>query len=570
MNNLLKTYRYFRKIVKERNIKFAPIITIGMTSALLGLILPWFSKFFVDEILIGRSEEYLWPFLFLWLAFDLLSSIGDGYNAIYSSYNSSTITFGMPILVIQKVHNFTKQLFKKYQLSDFLVRIDEFGASLDTVGDLIVEALEIVVYLIALPFLFLIIDKNLFFIVGTTVLAIVITSYIFSNYIKRIYLFNRRMFTSFERQLTLIFQNLFLIREFNLKETIDKEIGVQNYKINELTLRKAAITRSNKFINRTIYLFGSFFYRVLSVGLVYSGKMSIGDFFAYNMILQLLFSPIEMLTSMIKPVKELMVNSERTMEFLSKEEQYNGNAAMPSSGKLEVNNLRFHYDDESSFLIKDFNCTFESGKMYGIVGHNGCGKSTLLTLLARLNDPKDGMIRFGGVPIREIKKELYHSNVHYIDSTGFIFPTTFERNIICNSEYNDDKFNYIINELQIGKLREQFPKYSQFFSVGMSTSLSNGECQKICIARVLYSDKKICLFDEAFSYLDFYSKMNILKTLRKMLHDSVVIIVSHDLTVIRKLDYVLYMDGGSLIESGYPRELLEKESKFSRLFNENH
>jgi len=568
MNSLLHTYRYFRKIVKERNVKFTPIIVIGVISALLGLILPWFSKFFVDEILIARNEEYLWPFLFLWLAFDLFSSFGDGFGAIYSSYNSSTITYGIPITILQKVHNFSRYFYKKYQLGDFLVRKEEIEASLDTVADLIVQILEITVYLIALPFLFLIIDSSLFIVVGLTVISIVITSYIFSNYIKRIYLFNRRMYTNFEKQLVLIFQNVGLIREYNLKKTIDNEIGVQNYKINELALRRATIIRSNKLINRTIYMFSSFFYRIIAVGLVFSGKMSIGDFFAYNMILQLLFSPIEMLTSLIKPVKELVVNSERTVEFLSKEEQHNGNLEMPLSGKLEVKDLCFYYDDATNFLIKNFNYTFDIGKLYGVVGYNGCGKSTLLTLLARLNDPKEGAIYFGGAPIQEIKKDVYHSKVSYIDSAGFVFPTTFQKNIVCNAEYQDDKFNNIVNELNVEKLKNQFPKNNKFFSVGRSTSLSNGECQKICIARAMYNDKKIYLFDEAFSYLDFYSKMNILETIRKNLSDSIVIVVSHDITVIRKLDYVLYLENGVLAETGTPKDLFQNGEMFSKLFCE--
>jgi len=439
---------------------------------------------------------------------------------------------------------------------------------IDTVADLIVQILEITVYLIALPFLFLIIDSSLFIVVGLTVISIVITSYIFSNYIKRIYLFNRRMYTNFEKQLVLIFQNVGLIREYNLKKTIDNEIGVQNYKINELALRRATIIRSNKLINRTIYMFSSFFYRIIAVGLVFSGKMSIGDFFAYNMILQLLFSPIEMLTSLIKPVKELVVNSERTVEFLSKEEQHNGNLEMPLSGKLEVKDLCFYYDDATNFLIKNFNYTFDIGKLYGVVGYNGCGKSTLLTLLARLNDPKEGAIYFGGAPIQEIKKDVYHSKVSYIDSAGFVFPTTFQKNIVCNAEYQDDKFNNIVNELNVEKLKNQFPKNNKFFSVGRSTSLSNGECQKICIARAMYNDKKIYLFDEAFSYLDFYSKMNILETIRKNLSDSIVIVVSHDITVIRKLDYVLYLENGVLAETGTPKDLFQNGEMFSKLFCE--
>lgn len=563
----LYSFKYYFSLMKERQLKLWPAVFTGLFAALIGLCIPWFSKFFIDEVLINQNLQYAWPLLIIWFTFELLRFVGFSLRSINSYNLTSNLTVDIGIFILNKIHRSTKLIFKNYNPGVFIAHASDLENNCYTIFDILVVTSEVVIYLLALPLAFLIIDTTLALVVGGTVIMCVLSSLIASRMIKKLHAKRRYEEGFYSQKLISAIENAVEIRSYGLVESIDNEIHEQNHWLKELGFKSAIIKKVGDGINKVMFLFGSFVYRILTVYLYYAGKMTIGDFFAFNMVLTLLFSPIELLISLITPLREMAVNNGRVEALMDSEELINGKEMMPERGFLTLTSLSFSYNNDSKYAVNDFSFEFKPGVLYGIAGPNGAGKSSLLQLIARYYNPNLGNISFGGIPIHNIALKEYFSSVIYISTGGYVFPSSFNKNIILNKPYDERKFNDTITAFRITDLKDKFVKTADNCYISRNeVSLSSGEKQKIVIARAVYSDFKIYLFDEAFSYLDASSQAMFLQVLKNKLKNCVIVIASHDYRTLRHLDHLIYIENGRFAEQGPVSDMIAMGTKFSSLF----
>lgn len=566
MKDAIFTIKYFLKIVRAKNIRVMPAIYVGLIASFIGLTIPWFAKIFIDDVLIGQNLQIAFPLLAFWFLFEFLRTFSFSVRAIFTENVSESIVLGTGVYLLKKIHRCSKLLSQDYGLGNMMMHISDINTSGYVLMDIFNEATEIIVYLIAMPFAFLIIDPYLALIVGSSVLLCVLSSCVLSRVINKLHTRKRSEEDRFSECFMNIIRNTYPIRSSALAQRVIDEIYVRSYRIKEMSVRKYSAQQISRLTNRLVFMIGNFLYRIFSVYLVYDGKMTVGDYFAYNTLLSLLFSPIELLSSLIKPLQEMMVNSRRMQMLLSYPEQTEGDQEMPECTSIAANNVYFRYNIQDADVIPDFNYKFERGTFYGLAGHNGCGKSTIMQLIARHFTPYSGSICIESIPIDKIKRDSYHAKVAYIPSVGIIFPTTFEKNIILSTPYDKNKYSDILAIFGVDTLKDKFISDYELFYGGKQTELSSGENQMICISRALYNDYQIYMFDESFSHLDSSMQCKAMKAINKMLRNKIVIVASHDISVLRELDIVLCMSKGKLVELGDVEELQQKRSIFAELF----
>lgn len=562
MHSLLFTVKFFNKIIEEKHIRLTPAVFIGLIAASIALIIPWLSKIFIDEILINHNMDYVLPCLLLWLVLDFIRYIGFGIRSLYSSHAVATLSVNVGLLILKKIHNCSRRIFSNYTSGDFITRINEIDENANILVDLVNEISEIAIYLFVLPFAFLMINSYLALVVGTTIVLCVFFSVVLSHYIEKWHLRKRQEEALFIKQVLSVIDNVNLIRSHSLTDTVLNEIQTRSYLINELGFRKTAISQAHKLASRLVFSSGAFLYRFLSVYLVYDGKMTIGDFFAYNTILTLLFSPIELLSSLIRPIQEMIVSSERIEEILLAPEQYRGKIELPRHGNLELKSVLMRYEEGSQPAIDFVEYVFKPGIVYGLVGANGAGKSTLLHLIARHYDLDGGSILYNGINIQEIKRDDYHSEVAHLISEGFIFPTSFMKNLVLTNNIDEQRINCIVEEFGLLNVFKRFPDNVKTLFGRYDICLSSGEKQRMNFARSIYRKHRIYLIDEALSFLDMASLTRILSFIKTDLNNCIVIIATHHLEVIRQLDCILHLEKGKLLESGSYDVLIRNGSLF--------
>ena len=247
----------------------------------------------------------------------------------------------------------------------------------------------------------------------------------------------------------------------------------------------------------------------------------------------------------------------------------------PMSGfndKIEFRDLSFAYND-GPVVIHNFNLTIKKGERVGIVGPSGAGKSTLVSLLLRFYDPKTGAVMIDGNDLRDLKQDEIHELFAMVSQDPSLMHRTIGENIIygCDNVQKEalEEAAKFTDALGFIENLSDYRGGSGFDTmVGeRGVKLSGGQRQRIALARVLVRSSPILILDEATSALDSQSEKIIEQNLNKVMQGRTVIAIAHRLSTLAKMDRIVVIDNGSLVEEGSHQELLAKRGLYYRLWN---
>ena len=237
------------------------------------------------------------------------------------------------------------------------------------------------------------------------------------------------------------------------------------------------------------------------------------------------------------------------------------------AGEIEFKNLTFMYNHKKP-TIDNFSLKIKSGEKIGSVGMSGGGKTTLLHVLQRLVNTPQGSVYIDGQDVALVTQESLHEAVSFIPQDT----TLFHRSLAENMSYGT--FKATQKEIEDAAKKSFITEFVQDLPQGYKTlvgdkgvKLSGGQRQRVGIARAILKNSKILLLDEATSALDSKSEKFIQSSLQKLIKDKTVIAVAHRLSTLKNMDKIVVMEEGKIIEVGTPKELLDKQGKFAKLWN---
>jgi len=232
---------------------------------------------------------------------------------------------------------------------------------------------------------------------------------------------------------------------------------------------------------------------------------------------------------------------------------------------INVRHLKFKYKEGG--VLDDFNLNIKKGEKIGIVGKSGSGKSTFFKLLLKLYLPQKGMIYFDNKPITQIKKDSLLKRIAIVPQETEVFNLSVKENIIISRPGRIDYKRYM-EALKASKLDKVIYKLKNrdLSLIGeKGVRLSGGERQRLGIARAIYKDSDIIIFDEATSNLDYATENNIQKSIDK-LKNKTLIVSAHRLQTLKNMDKIIFIDKGKIIEQGTYEVLLKKRGEFYKLW----
>ena len=237
------------------------------------------------------------------------------------------------------------------------------------------------------------------------------------------------------------------------------------------------------------------------------------------------------------------------------------------AGEIEFKNLTFAYNNKKP-AIDNFSLKIKAGEKIGIVGMSGGGKTTLLHVLQRLVNTPQGSVYIDGQDVALVTQESLHDAVSFIPQDT----TLFHRSLAENMSYGT--FKATQKEIEDAAKKSYITEFVKDLPQGYETlvgdkgvKLSGGQRQRVGIARAILKNSKILLLDEATSALDSKSEKFIQSSLQKLIKDKTVIAVAHRLSTLKNMDKIVVMEEGKIIEVGTPKELLDKQGKFAKLWN---
>jgi ATP-binding cassette subfamily B protein len=234
---------------------------------------------------------------------------------------------------------------------------------------------------------------------------------------------------------------------------------------------------------------------------------------------------------------------------------------------IEFSDVSFRYPGAGNDpVLQHIDMRIPRGKTTAIVGVSGSGKTTLLKLLLKYYEPQQGEIRLGDAPLAGISHRMWRSHCGVVMQESYIFSDTIERNIAVGVETVDaERLRHAVRVARMEDLIASLPLGFNTKIGADGTGMSMGQKQRILIARAVYRDPAIILFDEATNSLDAINESAILQNLESFFTGKTVVVVAHRLSTVKNADQIVVLDRGRIAERGTHRELVDARGVYYTL-----
>ena len=335
-------------------------------------------------------------------------------------------------------------------------------------------------------------------------------------------------------------------------------------------IKSLAITQYQDTGANIISQLKDIFITFIAATAVIEGQMTLGMMLAVQYIIGQLNAPLQQLANFIRTAQDAKISLERLGEIHEKEEEEEVSGPqldlLPEKADLHIEGLTFRYNKLSDYALKDINLTIPQGKVTAIVGTSGSGKTTLVKLLLGFYQPDSGSIKIGGIQLRNISNDLWRQKCGAVMQDGFIFSDTIAENI-AESDDSVDRVKLLraVKMANIQEFVESLPLGYNTYVGLKGNGLSQGQRQRLLIARAVYKDPDFLFFDEATNALDARNEMVIMQNMASFYKGRTVVVVAHRLSTVKDADQIVVLEKGVLTEKGTHQELVAKRGAYYTL-----
>lgn len=321
------------------------------------------------------------------------------------------------------------------------------------------------------------------------------------------------------------------------------------------------------FFTQTTHIIISF----VAAKSVVDGQMTLGMMMSLTYIIGQVSAPIRDFINFARSLQDARISLERLNEIhAQKDEEHEiekKSSSLPNDKTIQIEHLKFSYDGSNENLTLDgINLIIPQNKVTAIVGESGSGKTTFVKLLQGFYQPNGGIIKVGGVPLHSLNPHLWRSKTGSVMQDSFIFSDTIANNIALATDSVD------ISRLYNAATMANADEFISEFPLGYNTRIgmegmgvSQGQRQRLLIARAIYKNPEYIFFDEATNSLDATNERVIMDNLRKFYKGKTVVVVAHRLSTVKDADQIVVMKQGRIVEEGTHSELINKQGHYYTL-----
>ena len=309
--------------------------------------------------------------------------------------------------------------------------------------------------------------------------------------------------------------------------------------------------------------------------LVVQGNLTLGTFISTQFIISQLGTPVTELIAFIRMAQSAFISFLRVNDINNiPEEQIKSKSLSTEfdhfNNDIMFKNVSFRYKGASKTTLNNVTFSIPEKKTTAIVGVSGCGKSTLLKLISKVYDDYYGEITIGKNNLKNFDNEFLRKQTGVVFQESALYKDTILNNIILSDEqeYDSKLIEKILNWVNLKNELYALPEALNTKLSEGGKGLSQGQKQRLFLARALYKKPKLLILDEATNALDSISENKFLEVLTKDLKDQTTILVSHKLSTIRCADFIIMIDKGYVIDTGTYEQLIERKSFFYNLFQD--
>jgi len=554
------------------------IFLLTTASTLFGLITPQIVKVFIDSVFrddpagsgVYPLQHWHLPLIGLLFLVYAGQQLFAGLQERVSGVVGFRTVYDMRAAIYNKVQGLSMSFFDKHHTGAIMARINQdTGEVQRLLVDFVPMTLEAVCILIGVGILLFMMSWQLTLFV---VIPIVGTLLFLRLVLPMVKSYFRRYFHRRSRLSALVNDSLSGMR-------IIKAFGQESFEIEKFERRSRRYRDSGIDLVRRWSLFHPVMHFMIMCGLitvwlvggrlVFRNLMSIGAIVAYSQYLMMFYRPVFMLARMSETITSALSAAERVFDIIDTEPDVQDDPdciGMPElKGEIELTNVTFGYDKHKP-VLHDLSVKIAPQERIGLVGRSGVGKTTIINLVCRLYDVDEGEIRLDGIDIRKIRYSDLRRHIGVVLQDTFLFNGTVYDNIAYAKP--DASREEIIRAAIAANAHDFIMSKPDAYDTEVGergSHLSQGEKQRISIARGILRAPAILILDEATSSVDLQTETRIFEALSQLTQNRTTIAIAHRLSTLRNCHRLLVIENGEIAEMGTHEELMEKHGKFYEL-----
>lgn len=553
-------------------IAFIFVILTTIISAIVGIIMPGFSRILIDRLLTGQNLEWFKFFITGLILISTIQITMQLIKAVYMLKIQGKFAIVANSEFMWHLLRMPMRFFSQRMAGDIAMR----QTLNETIAESLITKLAPLVMNLAMLIFYLLVMLRY-----STVLTIIGVSSIFINIFlanviskKRVNI-TRVQLRDEGKLVSATVSGIEMIETIKASgaETgfFEKWSGYQA-SVNTQVVKFAKLNQYLGALPNLIYVLSNIAVLIIGVMLVIDGKFTVGMILAFQGFMYAFMEPAHEIISTGQSMQELRTNMELIEDIMNypiddmaaKNDISDDISYEKLLGNIELKNITFGYSPLDEPLVRNFNLSIKQGECIAIVGLSGCGKSTISKLISGLYKPWSGEILFEGHSIERVNRGVLTSSLAVVDQEITLFEDTIANNIkMWDTSIEDFEMILAARDAKIHEdimLREDGYQYKMLEG---GKDFSGGQRQRIEIARVLAQDPTIIIMDEATSALDAKTENEVVKSIKD--RGITCIVVAHRLSTIRDCDQIIVMDKGSIIERGTHEELYNKDGMYKKL-----
>lgn len=569
--NNTKGFKYFFSYLIPYKSQFLQLMVGMLIGTILALTAPFLTQAIVDQGIGNNDLDFITLVLVAQVIISVTSMIVRFIQSWVSIYVNTQINISLISDFLNKLMKLPLRFFDTKNIGDILQRIGDHGriesfltgASLATLFSLFnffIFAIIMAYYNMKILTIFLI--GNIFYV--TWIL-------LFMRYRRKL---DYRRFAQASAEQGNLFGLITSMQDIKLNNCERQQrwkweqiqiklfkIGVEGVTIGQIQ------SVGSLFFSQMTYVLISY----MSAKLVVNGEITLGMMMAISYIIGQLSGPIGQFIGLAHSIQDAKISLERLNEIHNrKDEEENISekiVELPECKDIHFKNLSFSYSgSERDYVLNNLSLKIPQNKVTAIVGASGSGKTTIVKLLLGFYTPQKGEILIGDNALELINPHLWRHKVGAVLQESTIFSETIAYNIAPGEEEIDkNRLLYAANSANIKDFIDSLPlRYNT--KIGMEGSgISQGQKQRLLIARAIYKNPNFIFFDEATNALDSINEKVIINNLNTVFQNKTVVIVAHRLSTVKNADKIIVIDKGGIIEEGNHHELVKIKGEYYKL-----
>ena len=350
--------------------------------------------------------------------------------------------------------------------------------------------------------------------------------------------------------------------EMNRLINIDESNRLQNLKLIRSRSMGVAVTQVifGIGVSGVIYLAG-----IEAI----NSQLSPGSFMSFFGAMMLMLQPVRRITNVNATLQRGVAASRSLFSVIDQPEEIDTGSHVSNSisGSIRFSNVSFSYNKGEKNVLENISFEIKAGKSLAIVGRSGSGKSTIVNLLARFYNLSKGEIFIDDIPIQEYVLSNLRKNISLVNQDVILFNDTISNNLAYGELTNTTTADQLIaaETAHILDFAKEFPNGLETIIGDRGELLSGGQRQRIAIGRAILKDAPILILDEATSSLDSKSERNIQLALDKLMKNCTTLVIAHRLSTVERVDQIIVLHKGRIVEIGNHQELLDKNNHYAEL-----